>query len=178
MARRGKQLIAIGEELLAEAKRMSALGETCQPISEPTARNYPILKGQPLEAKAQALYAGRRIRDKLFSADLFGEPSWDILLDLFVAERRGRKLQVSTVCIGAQVPNTTALRYIGLLEVRGYIDRECDPQDSRRIFLRLTSLGMARMTNFFEMTDALQISGNPAVSKLRLASGGGAPSSG
>jgi hypothetical protein len=50
---------------------------------------------------------------------LFGEPAWDILLDLFIAHCRGDDLQVSSVCIEASVPSTTILRWIARLESEG-----------------------------------------------------------
>lgn len=175
LARRGEQLIALGQEMLAEAVTLGAKRSSGEGPSR-SASGYPVLKGRSPETKAQALYTGRRIRDSLFGAQLFGEPSWDILLDLFIAERRGKKLPVTTVCIGAQVPSTTALRYIGLLVECGFVQREFDPRDSRRIFLRLSPLGLKRMTSFFEMTDAMQTAEPPAVAKLRLASTSGSAS--
>ena len=36
---------------------------------------------------AREIYAARRRRHKYLPADLFGEPTWDILLDLYVAAR-------------------------------------------------------------------------------------------
>ena len=171
LARRGEELIALGHDILSEAIALGAMAVSPVRPPESIGPHYPVLNGSTFEAKAQALYAGRRIRDGLFSAELFGEPSWDILLDLFIASRRDRRLSVSTVCIGAQVPSATALRYIRTLEDHGLIQREKDRRDSRRTFLRLTSLGMDHMTSFFKMTDALQVSKTPAGAKLRLANG-------
>ncbi|MGM3253246.1 hypothetical protein ACS22W_25800, partial [Escherichia coli] len=38
---------------------------------------------------ARRTYADRRRRDKLFQPGLFGEPAWDILLDLFISAKEG-----------------------------------------------------------------------------------------
>ena len=76
---------------------------------------------------------------------MFEEAAWDILLDLFVSEREGREISVSSACIAANVPPTTALRWIGLLEDRGAILREPDPTDRRRINLRLSDEARAAM---------------------------------
>jgi DNA-binding MarR family transcriptional regulator len=79
----------------------------------------------------------RRERDNVFGADLFGEPAWDMLLDLFVAAEERKMVSVSSLCIAASVPSTTALRWIGNLTARGIIHRTADPTDRRRIFLEL-----------------------------------------
>ena len=72
---------------------------------------------------AREFYAGRRRRARYLSVDLFGEPTWDILLDLYVAAREGRRVPTTSACIGAHVPPTTALRWLlapGATDGRGY----------------------------------------------------------
>ncbi|MCW1384405.1 winged helix DNA-binding protein [Novosphingobium sp. KCTC 2891] len=95
---------------------------------------------------AKALYDLRRRRDSASSVKgLFGEPGWDILLDLFIAHRRGTELQVSSVCIEAGVPSTTILRWISRLERDGLVYRAADKGDARRRYVRLTPDGHALM---------------------------------
>jgi DNA-binding MarR family transcriptional regulator len=98
--------------------------------------NTPI---SPLK-RAQALYDMRRAREPFFgaNADLFGEPAWDILLDLYIAHERGVETFVSDACIGACVPPSTAIRWLAILEERGLIERDADPFDARRRSVRLT----------------------------------------
>lgn len=66
---------------------------------------------------------------------LFGEPAWDILLDLYVAHLDGRQVAVSSACIAACVPPTTALRYLNRLERSGLIRRRPDAKDHRRVLV-------------------------------------------
>ena len=99
---------------------------------------------------ARDIYRSRRARARVFSDDaLFGEPAWDMLLDLFIAEADGKPLSITAACIGAAVPTSTALRWLVILEERGLVRRENDPRDARRVFLHLTSEGHARMTGYF-----------------------------
>ena len=65
----------------------------------------------------EAIYAGRRARTAIFGADaeLFGEPAWDILLDAAIMEGQGRSVSVTSACLAADVPPTTALRYLSAL---------------------------------------------------------------
>lgn len=90
-------------------------------------------------AFAEQLFLERRKRESFFDADHFGEPQWDLLLDLFIAGKRGRQVSVSSACIAASVPPTTALRHIVILTDNGYIERIPDPYDSRRVNLRLVT---------------------------------------
>lgn len=91
----------------------------------------------------------RRRRDKFFAAELFADPAWDILLELYAAELGQHRVTVSNLCVGAAVPATTALRWINHLENRGLIIRTADPIDGRRAYLSLSSTALADMENFF-----------------------------
>lgn len=100
-------------------------------------------------ANAKHIYAFRRKRNEVFDSILFGEPGWDILLDLYVATVQDRKISVSSACIGAAVPSTTALRWLNLLSERGMIERYPDPLDARRSFLRLSLDTLQKMDALF-----------------------------
>lgn len=49
----------------------------------------------------------------------------------------GGQVAVSSLCIAAAVPTTTALRWIKLLTDGGLLVRVPDPQDGRRCFVAL-----------------------------------------
>ncbi|MFY7835645.1 MAG: MarR family transcriptional regulator [Novosphingobium sp.] len=105
-------------------------------------------------AIARETYAIRRRRHKALPADLFGEPTWDILLDLYVAAREDRRVPTTSACIGAHVPPTTALRWLRILEARGLVEREDDGRDGRdgrRTFVRLSDQGLAAMDKTLEV---------------------------
>lgn len=112
-----------------------------------------VASGRPLDAGALGLhlaiarqiYAERRRRQKFLPADLFGEPTWDIMLDLYIAAREDRRVPTTSSCIGAHVPPTTALRWLRILESRGLVEREDDGRDGRRTFVRLTRPGLIAM---------------------------------
>ncbi len=107
---------------------------------------------------AREFYAGRRRRARYLSADLFGEPTWDILLDLYVAARENRRVPTTSACIGAHVPPTTALRWLRILEMRGMVEREEDGRDGRRTFVKLTERGTTVMAAFLgTMADTLLV---------------------
>jgi DNA-binding MarR family transcriptional regulator len=87
----------------------------------------------------------REERDRIFGADLFFDPAWNILLDLYISERKGMMVSVSSMCIASKVPSTTALRWLTLIEKRGLIGRRPDDYDRRRSFLFLTDEGRKKI---------------------------------
>lgn len=95
---------------------------------------------------AAVLIRIRSIRSSYLPEDLFGEPGWDLLLDLYVHRRRGKRISVTSACTAAGVPPTTALRWIGDLVDRGFIEREDDKADRRRALLSLTDAGERDVT--------------------------------
>jgi hypothetical protein len=99
---------------------------------------------------ARRAYQDRRRRAQIFDdKTMFGEPAWDIMLDLFIAACQDKRVAITSACIGADVPNTTALRWLSILEVKGLISRESDELDGRRTFVRLSKLGFDRMKEYF-----------------------------
>jgi DNA-binding MarR family transcriptional regulator/CheY-like chemotaxis protein len=89
-------------------------------------------------ASIRAIIRGRRLRDQYFDSALFADPAWDILLDLTAAQIEKRPVAVSSLCIAAAVPPTTALRWITRLTEEGLLTRVADPRDGRRVFIALS----------------------------------------
>jgi hypothetical protein len=151
------RLIGIANELLAMARELEigespsaileslAAGETKDNAKATASQDHPIWV-----ELARQTYEDRRRRTKIFrSEDLFGEPAWDILLDLFIAAKERRRVSVTSACIGSAVPSTTALRWIAILEKQGLLVREADPGDARRVYVKLSARGYAAMLEYF-----------------------------
>ncbi len=92
----------------------------------------------------------RRMREQYFPADLFADPAWDMLLDLFAARLERQPVSVSSLCIAAAVPATTALRWIKTMTDAGLFVREADPNDGRRIFIALAEGACDALARYFE----------------------------
>src|SRR3546814_18642864 len=87
---------------------------------------------------ARDLLRFRRLRDRYFAGDLFADPAWDMLLDLYAARsQNSHQVSVSSLCIAYSVPATTALRWIKEMEEMKLISRRADPWVGRRIFIEL-----------------------------------------
>ena len=90
-----------------------------------------------------------RRRRCLYFGNLFGEPAWDMLLELYSAFLEQRRISVSSLCIASAVPATTALRHIGYLEKAGLLTRRGDPLDRRRVFVALTATALEALGSYF-----------------------------
>lgn len=100
-------------------------------------------------AAIRAMIRARRLRAHFFGPGLFADPAWDILLDLTAARIEGRSVAVSSLCIAAAVPATTALRWIKQLTETGLLRRVADPVDGRRVFIELTDGAARTMMAYF-----------------------------
>lgn len=92
-------------------------------------------------AAARHVISGRKIRNSTFGAPIFGEPSWDILLDLFDARQTMEVRSMKAVSVAAQAPLTTTLRYVECLSNAGLVEKLSDPVDGRRTLVRLSERG-------------------------------------
>jgi DNA-binding MarR family transcriptional regulator len=91
----------------------------------------------------------RRKRDQFFEKELFADPAWDILLELYLGVLSQQRVTITSLCAAAAVPPTTGLRWIGILEAKGLINRRADPFDGRRVFMSLSTEGLQRMEEYF-----------------------------
>jgi hypothetical protein len=81
----------------------------------------------------------RRMRARFLPSEFFGEGAWSMLLDLFVSEYHGRKVSTTSVCIASDVPGTTALRWLDILESNGFVERLPTDHDKRVKYVSLTT---------------------------------------
>ena len=74
--------------------------------------------------RAKALIERRRLRTVAFGgfADLFYDPVWDMLLQLFVAHEEGTGLTIRTLCADARLPPSVRRRWILAMEQRQLVN--------------------------------------------------------
>ena len=99
----------------------------------------------------RAAIRARRLRDLQFPTGLFEDPAWDMLLDLYAAALEGTQVSVSSLCIAAAVPPTTALRWIGRMTESGLFERQPDPFDRRRAYMALSDDARGKMDRYFAL---------------------------
>jgi hypothetical protein len=92
----------------------------------------------------------RQKRSEFFEGELFADPAWDILLDLTAARAEHRRVSVTSLCIAANVPATTALRWIAQMVDTGILERIRDDTDRRRAFIALSNNAADAMARYFD----------------------------
>lgn len=99
----------------------------------------PVESVRPVDAaRIRAHIKARRLRERFLPIDILADPAWDMLLDLSAARLENRPVSVSSLCIAANVPTTTGLRWIKNLCDNGLFLRSADPADARRAYVGLS----------------------------------------
>ena len=106
--------------------------------------HHSLTPADEAEVVAQII-AARQKRTRLFSPNLFADPAWDMILELFLAELKGQTLATSQLGHKANVPMTTSLRWIEKLEADGWVRRVPDAHDLRRVFVEISERGFDSM---------------------------------
>lgn len=149
----------------ASASRLRQLSEEVSRIAGALSRLSTASSGPPLSPATMAppqgdmvpvsaeglrsIIKARRLRASHLPGDLFADPAWDMLLDLLQAEIVQHRVPVSSLCIAAAVPATTALRWIKAMTDRGLLLRRDDPHDGRRVFIEMAPSTSASLRRYF-----------------------------
>lgn len=153
-AARLRQLSDEVSRIAATLARLSSAPAAVPPVME----ERPRLDSPEVSAETvRSIIRARRLRSRYFSEDLFADPAWDMLLDLWIARVSGSLVSVSSLCIASAVPPTTALRWIDRLAASGYILRAPDPRDARRRYISLSPRGSGSLMRYFAA-----VAGTPA----------------
>ena len=119
------------------ADQMEALAIELRSITDNSVDVVP--SPATLQAIVRKVYSARRKVDEIFGMQGFSvSPAWDIMMDLYQALERGKPISVTSACIGAACPPTTALRWLQALESMHLIERSQDAFDKRRSVVTLT----------------------------------------
>lgn len=101
-------------------------------------------------ANAKATMRRRLLRQQLIgSPELFGEPAWEMLVDLFIHECERKPLSISSLCVTASTSMSTALRLAQKLSDAGILRRIPDPADGRRCYMRLEPATAQKLRAYF-----------------------------
>jgi DNA-binding MarR family transcriptional regulator len=158
-ARRDTEVVRLrrlNEEVARIADALARLtrgeeGERSNGVRDPGSDYRGPDNGQRADATPQEIRAvirSRRLRAQFFAEELFADPAWDMLLDLYAADLEQRRVSVSSLCIAAAVPPTTALRWIGTLHEEALFERQADPSDRRRAYIALSEKGIEGMRSY------------------------------
>ena len=116
-----------------------------RPTEQPPVGNGPQVSADTVRTVIRA----RRLRSRYFEEGMFADPAWDMLLDLLQAELAQLRVPVSSLCIAAAVPATTALRWLKTMTSQGIFLRRADPHDGRRVFVELAPQASQALRRYF-----------------------------
>lgn len=91
-----------------------------------------------LASIARREHRKRLERQKYFESGILGEPVWDMMLDLFANHLEGKRVSITSLALASNIPGTTALRYIRILENREMIKRFDSNEDQRVTYVEMT----------------------------------------
>jgi DNA-binding MarR family transcriptional regulator len=144
-AARLRQLSDEVSRIAATLARLSS-GPPAVPVAEvPAKGEVPHVAADTVRAVIRA----RRLRTRYFAEHIFADPAWDMLLDLLQAEIAQLRVPVSSLCIAAAVPATTALRWLKMMVQEGLFIRRADPHDGRRVFVELAPATSDALKRYF-----------------------------
>ena len=145
-AERLRQLSDEVSRIAATLARLSTAPAGPEPqLQMPVEEDVPDV---PVELVRSVIRA-RRLRARYFPEDMFADPAWDMLLDLLQAEIAQLRVPVSSLCIAAAVPATTALRWLKGMTDQGLFTRRADPHDGRRVFVELAPAASLALRRYF-----------------------------
>lgn len=140
-----ERLRRLNEEVAQVARDLAQLARPV--IVSPSSSTSKHIAIDPREIRA--IIRSRRLREQVFGEGLFADPAWDMLLDLFATGLEGKQVSVSSLCLAAATPPTTALRWIAVLQKAGLVERDSDPYDKRRAFIRLSEKAVSAMRAYY-----------------------------
>ena len=98
--------------------------------------------------RARIILHSRRVRERYFKRAMFGEPAWDILLVLYIADLSGTRQTIGKLAEWIETPLTTAVRWIGYLEKERLVERQPHPTDKRTVYIQLLPKGRQAMGEY------------------------------
>ena len=134
--------LLLGPNELSSTSGISMRFRAAHDLKSITSENDALVSASQ---RARRLLRLNRSREALVDPDIFSNPAWIIMLDLFVRDFDGQLTTVMSACVGAGAPATTALRYLNGLVARGLVARNPSETDLRTIHVALTEQGRACM---------------------------------
>ena len=141
-----RDIMVLADE--AEADAMALVGPNLDRVPEKN-KHESCSKSRFLESVEYHLHV-RKIREKYFGKKIFGEPAWDILLELYVSELQDKKISTSNLILSSSYSSSTAMRWIKNLEENSMIFKSPSKIDGRVQYQRISKAAFDQMTSYFE----------------------------
>ncbi|HEY9090341.1 helix-turn-helix domain-containing protein [Parasphingorhabdus sp.] len=146
------EIAAIQSVLTQASEKMEALNgliissgnATCP---EPVLANDNIDTAELIRRAEKLLKWGRFKAETLdFGSGLFADSCWNMCLDTYICDLKGKKVTVSSIAHGSGIPMTTAMRYLNVMTEEGMLQKSPNPSDNRMIFLSISASCKAKIS--------------------------------
>jgi DNA-binding MarR family transcriptional regulator len=87
----------------------------------------------------------RRARNAIIGENLFSDPAWDILLELYAAKLGRRDVSLAELATAIGIPSSTSNRWVAALEERALLEPTVGAGEPSSRKYRLTAKGAERM---------------------------------
>lgn len=133
---------ALAHQLLSWADHLSDRHDFARALTE-EGRHDLVL------GLATALREARRLRAEIFPRIPLSNPTWDVMLDLFIQEMNGFRTSLDHLALTGDLPAPVVYESVHELVRLGLIDRTPDRIDNRVMWLSLTTTGRQSMFDLF-----------------------------
>ena len=135
---------------LVKAVKSALVARQSRDRAAPAAVAPPAGVADRKRAALKQMRSLRRMRSQHFPTQLFSDPCWEMLLDLYDGHLAAAEVTVTSLGAASGVPLTTALRRMDQLMVHGLIERTEDVGDKRRTIVRLPRPGLEAVEGLFD----------------------------
>jgi DNA-binding MarR family transcriptional regulator len=104
--------------------------------------NLPV---EVTEDHVLSILSGRRGREAALGRELFSDPAWDILLELYAARLGERRMTLRELARSIDIPESTTARWISVLSDRGFVIALNDRREMVEASIELSAQGLAVM---------------------------------
>lgn len=96
----------------------------------------------------ERILESRRKRDQCLPPEVFGEPGWELLLNLYREAALGREITITKASYSGGCPPSTALRMIDTLQQFGLVEKH-KSNKSRKVVVRISAVGIEGLNRYF-----------------------------
>ena len=102
------------------------------------------------EEQIQLLLRLRRAREPSLGRNLFSDPAWDVLLQLYAFHIRGCQVSVPELSLAIGTPESITARWITALQENGLVGCRQNKDQPSQLWVALTTAGAMKMKRFLE----------------------------
>ena len=133
---------ALAHQLLTWADHLSDRFDPSRELTEEGRHDFVLVL-------ATALRDARKLRAQIFPGIPFGNPNWDVMVDLFLQEMNGYRTSLDHLALNGDLPAPIVYESVDALAELGLIERAPDRFDTRVFWLSLTVAGRQGMFDLF-----------------------------